>query len=127
MVKSHCPDHIPFQLSQHHLIPITLIIAAGDASERAGESGRGSKMAPEFTLQRAGMQIQSGHFNGNASYQQHWVLNIPQPEPWKAPGTLSALSNGGDVMVADHVITRHTVNTVLLMKGHGAVNRAVMG
>lgn len=46
MVKSHCPGHIPFQLSQHHLIPITLIIAAGDASERAGESGRGNKMAP---------------------------------------------------------------------------------
>lgn len=32
--KPRCPVCIPFQLSQHHLIPITLIIAARDVSER---------------------------------------------------------------------------------------------
>lgn len=42
VVRSHCPDCISSQLSQHHLIPITLIIPARDASE-SGESGRGNK------------------------------------------------------------------------------------
>lgn len=38
--KPRCPVCIPFQLSQHHLIPITLIIAARDVSERRRERQR---------------------------------------------------------------------------------------